>query len=187
MTVLGSGLTEARRYFQDEKLQMPFVPTNEQPKIKKLQSGLFSSRNGITEVYDANVYIKEVLSEKVANYVLFGFAGHGVNSRAIHYYAVNEHLAIFIQLGYGNINEDTKAVHDRIDGLLHSIQFFFMSMDEAAKADLINEGKRLLVVESDFAGSGWGWIEGTPGEIKQATWHSDGNTIVAALMDIPLK
>jgi len=180
------GMIQAQEYFDAEHLELPFIHSSEKPKIKTIQASIFGSKNDPMNPYDLEAYIKETVSAPVEDYVIFGFAGHGVNSRGMHYYAVKGNLALFIQLAYGGVAiRDENEARNRINAIFHLIPMFFEAIEEANKNELIQKDRRLLVVESDFYGKGWGWIDGYPGKIDEKEWHTEDPTLISALNDIP--
>jgi len=181
------GITKAQEYFQKEKLDLPFIPPDEKQKIVEFQGDVFGSKPNSQSLYDIQAFVNEVLSKPVEDYVMLGFAGHGVESRGIHYYASKGNLALFIQLKYGGAFDDEEATRDRINGIFHMIGYLFESIESAKKAKLIPKDKRLLIVESDFYGKGWGWIDGCPGEVDKSQWHTEAPRLLDALNDIPTK
>ena len=183
---VSEGMMKAQEYFKKEALDLPHIPLEERPKIVAYQEGVYGSKIDPRNVYDIEAYVKEVLSKPTDDFVIFGLAGHGVKSRGMHYYAVKKNIALFIQLGYGGSSID-EATRDRINGILHSVGYLFDKIELAKKDNLIPEDRRLLVVESDFYGHGWQWVDGQPGEVDPKTWQSQGTVILDALMDIPRK
>lgn len=160
------GLDAARKYFESVQLEMPFIHQEEKRKIIHITDAgeVFGSKTPLKNLYDINTFVGEVLSKPISDYVVMGLAGHGVKSRAIHYYAVKEHLALFVQ-----INEQESR--DAIDGTFHAIQYIFEALEAKNKA--LPEGKRLLIIQSDFYASGYGWIQGQPGKIDETTWKTE--------------
>ena len=47
--------------------------------------------------------MQEAGTEPVADYLLLGHAGHGIQSYAIHYYVVRGPLALFLQIGWAEL------------------------------------------------------------------------------------
>lgn len=176
-------ITAADNYFKSQHLELPFIPSGMRNKLMQLQLDLFGTRETET-IYDVNYFIAELLTGDVNNYVLFGFGGHGISSRAMHYYAVNEHLAVFYQLDFGNVFRDEEASADRVLGMFYTIPLIFNEIEKSSSAGLIPEGQRLLIVQSDFYGSGWGWIEGRQEKINEKAWHAYEN-VLFALASIP--
>lgn len=182
-----NGLSLARQFFDSQQLNFPFVPEDQKEQIQYLDPGVFGTEEVDSSLYDLPKYLKSALSEKVHNFVVFGFAGHGIGSHAMHYYAVNDHLALFFQKGFGNVGRDPDDERFNVNGLFESAKHFFKYMNEAVEADKIPEGKRLFVVISDFypEGSGWGWVQGTPGEVFEEDW-SNTHDFLKAMGAIPL-
>jgi len=52
------------------------------------------------------------------------------------------------------------------------------------EAGAIPANKRLVIIESEIYGKGWGWISGLPGEIDPKEWHTEGSIIMGALNDL---
>lgn len=183
---ISDGMIKAQEYFREEKIDLPHIPPDEKAKIVAYQKGVYGSKIEPQSVYDIEAYVNEVLTKPTADFVIFGLAGHGVKSRGMHYYAVKENIALFIQLGYGGSSMD-EAARDRINGIFHAIGYLFEAVEEAKNAGLLPQERRLLVVESDFYGQGWQWIDGLPGKIDPAEWKTDQPVILDALADIPRK
>ncbi len=165
------GMSEARQYFEEQQLDFPFIPSDRQAEIKCLQSDVYATIETDDSPYDLPAFLNKALSEKVNDYFLFGFAGHGVSSRVMHYYAVSDHLVLLFQKGFGNGQKNTTKERDEINGVFHSAKIFFEAMKEAVDKGKIPEGRRLVVIVSDIKGSGWGWVDGTPGKIPESDWH----------------
>jgi hypothetical protein len=180
------GMRKAQEFFKEEHLDFPYVSQEETSRIKPIQDNVFGSKLDPKPLYDISAYVQEFLSQPVEDYVMLGFAGHGACSRGIHYYAVKGNIAVFIQLSYDSAAiVDLESARERIEGIFQSLGYLFDSVNTAKEKGLIPEQKRLLIVESDFYGSGWGWIDGRPGEIDKAKWHTDKPVLLSALQDIP--
>jgi hypothetical protein len=175
-----NGYVKAIKFFKDKKLDVPFILKKEKGKIDEVQPEVFGTRDCPTTIYDLNSFLEEVLSSKVEDYVLFGAGGHGVSSRAIHYYAVYQHLALFIQLGDG-IYKDESEKRDRINGTFYAIEYLYDAIAAADKNGLIPDGQRLLVIDSDFYGRGWEWIHENQGSIDPQTWNAEEGMLQAML------
>ena len=181
-----AALSIAGQYFNEQRLSLPFIPESQKDNIKCLDPGVFGSKEFDKSPYDLPYFLKMALSEKVSQYVLFGFAGHGISSHAMHYFAVSDHLALFFQKGFGNIQRDRDDERFKVNGVFESARLFFQFMNEAVKNGKVPEGRRLFVVISDFHpdGCGWGWIDGTPGKVNER-WESTDD-FLKALGAIPL-
>lgn len=176
-----AGIDQARMYFESLQLEFPAIPFELTSHIQALKPDLFGSRRDAQSIYDCMSFVHEVLTQRVSPFILFGHGGYGVSSSAIHYYAVTDHLALLFQLSYGDPTADEEVCRNRINAAFYGIALLFKSIDDAVKKDLIANGKRLLVVDSDFYGRGWGWIDGTPGKIDPKAWHNDEPILLSAL------
>lgn len=171
---VSDGFLAAIELFNKENLQLPYIPLKERKNIKELVPDLFGTRSIDTSPYDIEAFIGEFLSKEVKNYILFGFAGYGVNSIGVHYYTVQDSFALFVQLRHGGLFLDEEIAKERINGSLSLIIAHLFEVADAAKeSGFPPEGRKLLIVESDFYGSGWGWIEGCPGKIDPINWHTE--------------
>lgn len=170
-------LISCMSFFKEQKLETPFIPEKEKPQITCIQEGVYGSKTPTQSLYDLTAFVQEVVTKPCKDYILLGLAGHGVKSRAIHYYVVKGPIAVFIQLKYGNEQE----TRERIDGILYGVERMLKSVVEDKK---LPEGKRLLVIQSDFNASGWGWVIGQPKEIDRSTWHTEGSILQGAIEEI---
>ncbi|MCC5832355.1 MAG: hypothetical protein JJU12_04855 [Chlamydiales bacterium] len=179
-------MIKAQDYFNEEHLTLPFIPQEDKSKIERFQEAVFGTKLDPHPLYDIEAYVREFLSRPVEDYVMLGFGGHGVSSRGIHYYAVKGNLALFIQLSYNSAaTVDLEEARDRIEGIFQAIGYLFDAIKTAKEKGKISAERRLLVVESDFYGRGWGWIEDRPGEIDASKWHQNEPVLLSALQEIP--
>jgi len=171
------GLLKAQECFEQERVKLPYISADDKLKMLVIDPRIFGTySNPPCRPYDINVYVHDALTTP-NDYILFGFDGHGVASQGMHYYAVKENLAIFLQL---------KTVDpDRINNLFPAIEWIFESLKKANSKHLIPDDARLLIVESDFNGKGWGWIKGYPGKIEETKWHIDEPILMSAFNSIP--
>lgn len=181
------GWLQARNYFEEQDIPLPEVEGSMMAALLEIQEGLFSTRKELPcSPYDLEAYVAEFLTHPMPPYVLIGFAGHGISSRAIHYYSISEHLAIFAQLSYGNAFSDESFLRDRIDAIFHGLDLLSTAARKCQDKHLLPKERRLLLVESDFYGSGWGWIDGHPHTIDPDKWHTE-DPLLDALLAMPCK
>ncbi|HEV8051538.1 MAG TPA: hypothetical protein VGP47_03520 [Parachlamydiaceae bacterium] len=179
-------LAKAQEYFKQEEINFPYISESDKSKLLSISQDIFGTYpQPPAPLYDLERYVKEALSNP-REYVLFGNDGHGFESRGMHYYAVKKHVAIFVQVSAG-VSQDPNLVHEKINAIFHGIALILESIEDAEKQNLIPDGQRLLIVNSDFYGNGWEWITGNPGEIDQAEWKTESPVLLSALMDIPSK
>jgi hypothetical protein len=173
------------RYLQKLGLKMPPIPSKLEGHLKKLKPDLFGTHSEVTPVYDINAYVKEALYTPTPSYVLFGLGGHGILTQAMHYYCVTDKIAVFYQLSFGMPTLDPEFAKNRVNAAFYGVNLLFHELDKSHQIDLIPIGRRLLVVESDYYGRGWGWIDGFPGAIDPNKWNTQDPIILSALNAIP--
>ncbi len=153
---------------------MPFIPKEEQATLSQIQEGIFGTKEPQQSLYNIEAFIKEVLSRPTADYVLLGISGYGVDSIAMHYYAVKGPLALFIQLNYGEAAAESKiALRNRIDGIFAAVEILFDALNTLEEKIKLPPDRRLLIVQSDFYGKGWGWVNGYPTKVEKSHWHEE--------------
>ncbi len=177
-------INAANNYFNGLQIQMPPIPPELVEKIHIFQPDLFGSRIESSPVNDILTFVKESLSKPIEPYVLFGHAGHGFKSKALHYYCVTNNVALFYQL-YIGLEEGEEDSVSRIDSTFYGIELLLNSIEESRKKGLLPQDQKLYVVESDFYVHGWGWVKGYPGEIDSAIWNSAEPITLSASYSIP--
>ena len=153
-----------KSFFSSMKIEMPHIPEEEQAKMQAIGKERFGTEEPDSSLYDIQAFVQSFLKDPEKNFILVGADGHGVNSRGLHYYAVEGNIALFVQL---DANTDSK----KLSGLLGSIEWVFDAMKEAAGK--LPKEKKLLVVHSDFTGGGWDWIDTKTHAINKETWHQE--------------
>ena len=172
------------RYFQDLKIDTLYIPMAYQKRIRVIQPDLFGTRSCPFPLYDIEAYVKEALTKPQDAYLLLGYDGHGVASRGIHYYLVTDELALFVQRIYGSVVDDEEFDRSEINTAFLIIKRLFESIQEVKKKHVLGEGRRLFVVDSDFYGKGWGWIDGYPGKIEESSWHPERSVLPVILNEV---
>ena len=118
----------------------------------------FSSRtNTTTSAYNIQSFIQELSETYIERYVIIEHAGHGANSYALHYYMVDDHYALFLQLPWGGIysnrDEDTKRIRRSFRQAWELVEIVRKQTD----SEVTPTRRRLVVVESGFYESQCGW------------------------------
>lgn len=148
---------EARQLFAGEGLPFPALPPGLLGEFRNLGPWVYGTRPAPRSLYDIEAYVREVESQAAADYVLLGHAGHGTQSWGIHLYLVHGRLAVFLQAAWGG------AYMDR-DEATHSVAAKFQQAAELERTMQFTHrnGRRLIVVASDFQLSRWRWLETAP-------------------------
>jgi len=149
-------IEKANRLFREAGLAFPTLPAKLASQLKERDNWCFSTReidwDNYMWPYNLNYYVHEFEEKHVQDYAVISHSGHGINSYALQYYLVCEHLGLFLHLGWGgcymDANEDSAKIRD-----------CFRLADKIVSAvrnlGTFGENDRLLIVVSDFYGSFW--------------------------------
>ncbi len=173
--------------FNAEGLNVPFFPEEFEGRVEQVSEYEFGTRSSETSMYDVEAFIEEAVTKDVEDYVMMGFAGHGMGSQGVHYYLVKGPLMLFIQQTWGGVVVDVEEEKERFEGLMDGVKMLLDAVEKAEAEGLIKKGKRLLVLESDMYGSGWTWIEGRPGRIEEDAWNIVEPVFLSAMLAVPSK
>lgn len=150
-----TALTEAQQLFSAAGLPCPYVPTEMRAQVARLEEWVYGTRADTSSLYDLGWFVREVGTTPVEDYVLFGQAGHGLNSRAMHYYLVRGRLALFLQLAWSGAYENRAETTQVVSARLAQAEALSQTVEIAQHQSRFNPSERLIVVASDFYGSNW--------------------------------
>lgn len=178
------GVESAAAVFSGESLRMPFVPERLAVAVRSRGALVFGTREAEEGLYALEHYVSELEQPGLGDYLLMGFDGHGMVSQGLHYYLVSGPLALFLQLSYGNPFADEATSRRRIDGALGLAEQLYRDIADAEKGGKFPSGQRLVVVESDFSSSRWGWVVNGDALVAENTAHAllDGLMSVRKLL-----
>lgn len=156
----------AAKLYEGEGLQLPPIPPEFSGKLQQLTETSFASRAAEWSLYDMGRFVHEVIVGKPAPYLAFGFAGHGFASVGVHYYRVTPAAAIFIQIRWASVLTNDADVPQR-----HNVEIKLAEslLEAAGKPGAVPEDRRLVVVQSDFQQSRFGW-SARQGGTQDVTW-----------------
>lgn len=166
--------------FSGESLSWPFVPEVLMPALRSRGERVFGTRDPEIGLYSLEHYVAEVAQPVIEDYLLMGFDGHGLVSQSLHYYLVCGPLAVFVQRSHANPFVDAVKSRRRIEGALGLTEQIYRDLVMAESAGRIPAGKRLIVVDSDFSASRWGWCARGGG----VTLEADANALLCALFSV---
>lgn len=181
-----TALTEAQQLFSAAGLPCPYVPTEMRAQVARLEEWVYGTRADTSSLYDLGWFVREVGTTPVKDYVLFGQAGHGLNSWAMHYYLVHGRLALFLQLAWGGAYESSAETTQTVSEHLAQAEALSHAVDIAQQQGRFDPAERLIVIASDFYGSSWRHWHATtdPTRFLMADgWHtSKSDRILPAVM-----
>ena len=156
-------LEKARALFSTEGLPFPPLPAELASALREARPNVFATRPVEIPPYTLAAYSLEVQTEpEVPSYALIGFDGHGINSWAVHYYLVDDALALFIQLPWGGAYVEPGEARSVIEAAFSWAETLQSKTSRAQRDGLIPAGSRLLVIDSSFDEPGWAWIPSPP-------------------------
>jgi hypothetical protein len=164
----GGALEEAQQLFSQAELPFPYVPDEMRGKVARIQEWMYGTRADTPNLYDLGWFVHEAATQPVQDYLLFGHAGHGVNSWAMHYYLARGQLALFIQSAWGGAYEDEAAARRKLVDRWAHIERLIRAVEEARRGGRLSPAERLIVVVSDFSGFTWRRLEGAVDEAEFA-------------------
>lgn len=172
------------KLFATDGLALPPVPAHLAASLEQRRGEVFSTRELAQSPYALPVFVSEVVEQAdTPDYAVVAFDGHGVNSRAVHYYLVCGPLALFIQLPWGGAYTGTDAARAEIERMFDWAAMIQGKVDTALRLGRIEPGRRLVIVASRFSDAGWRWV--APGESAEArdNWNPAGG-MMAAIEDM---
>lgn len=178
---MSSDIEAARAIFSRNGLDFPDIPERFLADFRALDDASWGTSPHEYSLYNVDDFVREVALDETPDYCLIGFAGHGVNSWAVHYYLVDGPLAVFLQVPWGGAYMDAaRAATDFKEALAQTVR---LRAGIGAAAVRVPPGWRLLVVASGFSpAAGCGWVRppdaGAPGH-----WRRTGDRPLTAALE----
>ncbi|MCF8161180.1 MAG: hypothetical protein K9J76_10780 [Polaromonas sp.] len=152
-------LQRAQALFEQEGLPFVQLPMALSSALAEHSPLIYATRPLVDTPYDLSAYLEDLASTPDApDYAVVGFDGYGYNSWAVHHYALQSALALFIQLPWGGAFADADADRAEINSTFHWAEGLLLQVAQLQQQGLIPAGWRLLVIVSSFARSGWAWL-----------------------------
>jgi hypothetical protein len=97
---------EAMQLYETNHLPIPPLPAELTQDVVKVYEWVYGTRADVRSPYWIQPYISELETGLQPDYVVFGHAGHGIVSYALHFYLVRGPLALFLQHSWGNADSN---------------------------------------------------------------------------------
>lgn len=169
-------LAAARQLFAENQLQFPPIPDHLAHLVQQQAPWVFGTRPQSIGLYDLPGFVAEYLAQPPEYYCLFGHAGHGLNSWAMHYYLVDGPLAVFTQTLWGGVYTDSIDATAVMGARFGHAEDLLAAVAEARRFQYFPADRRLVVVQSDLHPTRWGW-RAADGAID---WHAAPHALIAA-------
>lgn len=156
------------------RLDVPRIPVPDSlvPALRSTNPDLLSSRRFTPSPYLLADYLAEADGGTPAEYIVIGLAGHGLASRAFHYYLLLDGLMLFVQLQWGSAYGDPAQERNHLIRCLDEIDRI------VSRRDRIGSGRQLRIVVSFLGGARAEYFEG---ERLLKSAKAPGNVLVEAL------
>src|SRR5262245_3197191 len=142
-----SPVTQARELFAAEDLPFPPVPADLVHTLREVAPSVFSTRPLDASPYSLRFHSFEVpTNPDIQNYPVVGLDGHGINSWAVHYYLVEDALALFVHLSWGGAYVEPDKAPRTIKNVFVWAERLRAEVLRARNDGLIPPGWRMLVV-----------------------------------------
>jgi hypothetical protein len=167
-------LDEARQRFVEAGLALPSVPAEMRNRIARIEDWVYGTRPDVPSLYDLGWFVREVGMASVADYVMFGHAGHGINSYAMHYYLVRGPLALFLQLSWGGAYESGTEATRAVTARFAEAERLIDAVESADRQGRFAPGERFIVMASDYHGARWRRLQGITDALRLLApkeWH----------------
>jgi hypothetical protein len=156
----GGEMTALVEMFNEWDLPAPPIPTRFQASLQEVGPHFATS-----DVTPLAMYLFEtelplqLLQGRLEDFVAVSFAGHGVNSYALSYFLVDGPLALFLQTHWGGVYTDVEMAASAWRLLVSHVERLLQAAQARPAVDARDPAERLLVVNSDFRGSGtWAFL-----------------------------
>ncbi|WP_299734880.1 hypothetical protein [uncultured Endozoicomonas sp.] len=169
-----------------QEMPLPPIPREMSDKLCCISnSQYYSNRTDIPSPWRIQWFMEEFMSKPVEDYLVVGYAGHGVESYALHYYLVTSNLAVFFQIAaetpYRGIPAENSDILEKQYRLISSLE---IAIEQAKLSGLFDETSRLVISKPLFMMPRWGvqnkekntvdnWEFANAPLVGAATWLAD--------------
>ena len=159
-----------------EGLPCPPIPKKFTNMIRQTRhSAIFSSAPSLPDPYHFLFYLNRLLSGENQPLAVFGCSGHGLSSKAMHYYLIDEHIAVLLQDGLpndpGNWRVEQEQDYDAVSQICIACQ-------DAVLSQKLKVDEKLVICRSFFEPNQWGVIKKSGDKV---IWHLTDNPIQASV------
>ena len=153
--------------------------------MMQVAPNLFSTREPPASPLATSVYVDEVIKGRWNEpYTLLGYVPGGVTGSAIHFYQVDETMALFVQFAWSGPFDDPEEGRDTAAQLFPWAGSLSKRLQSLRAAGKLPTDTRLVVVFSDFERGGWGLVK--PGPDQSLTKALYGESPIMAAVEAAL-
>lgn len=158
----------------NEGLPCPPVPHKFLQKLQQTRySALFTSNPVFPDPYHFLFYLNQLLTGQCQQMVAFGVSGHGFSSRAMHFYLVDDHIAVLLQDGLPAEPGDWTARQQQDYDLVSQLS---IACQDAVQRQQLGVDEKLVICRSFFQAGQWGVVRESGEKIQ---WHDSNNPLLS--------
>ena len=151
--------------------------------IRQVVEWIYGTRSDQESLYHLISFVTEVGTKPVADYLLFGHDGHGINPYTMHYYLVRGPLALFVQEGWGGAYGDSVAEVQAVTERFRQAEALVHAVDAAQQRGAFKPDERLVVIARGFSRSIWRRLHGLAVDqnalFASPDWHEERDVLAA--------
>jgi len=166
--VTGAGaMSRLVEMFGEWDLPAPPIPPRFGASLHQVEPQCFAT-NGMASapmyLFEAHLPL-QLLQGRIDDFVAVSFAGHGANSYGLSYFLVDGPLALFLQTAWGGVYTDAHRAGSAWRLLVSQVERLLHAAEPRRRAAACDPSERLLVISSDFRGTGtWALVRTPLGE-----------------------
>ena len=173
----------ARTTYQDacdlllsQRLPCPPIPKRFISRLQQTRySALFTTEPTMPDPYHFQFYLNQVLTGRYQTMAVFGVSGHGISSKAMHNYLIEDHLVVLLQDGLPDQPEGWQENLMEEYGVISQLS---IACQDAVQNQKLKEDETLVICRSFFDFPQWGVINRSGDRI---IWKTVENPIQSAI------
>jgi hypothetical protein len=174
---------EASAMFAATSLPEPPPSTFRPSQLMRIDEHLFATWQPQTDPYAFSSFMQESLRAAPNPGLAFGFAGHGVQSWAMHYVLREGPLLVGFQVAAEGIYTNADRARESLEGAWELLLQLHEKLALTAVKSQLPAGRTLVIIDSDLEDNRWAWVDG-PGGWERAKWEEGSPAAFMALMHL---
>lgn len=166
----------ACQLLMSEGLPCPLIPYKLTEQLQQTRySAMFTTEPTLPDPYHFLFYLNRLLNGEVEAMAAFGVSGHGFYSKAMHYYLVDDHIAVFLQDGLPE-QQGTWTSERQQD--YETISILTIACQDAVQNQTLSPNEKLVICRSFYQPPQWGVINESG---EKRLWETVENPLQSAL------
>lgn len=174
---------EASAMFAATGLPEPPPSTFRPSELMRVDEQLFATWALQTDPYAFSSFMEESLRLAPDPGLALGFAGHGLQSWAMHYVLREGPLLVGFQVAAEGIYTNADRAREALEGAWELLLQLQEKLTLPAVKSQVPAGRTLVIIDSDLEENLWAWVDG-PGGWDRANWEEGSPAAFMALMHL---